>query len=109
MRTEAFRTEPEADGSEQWQVVEMAGELDIAQAGSLRRTIDSSLTRQARPRLALDLGDVTFCDSYGLSVLVYTAKKVRERDGDIVLAATSRQVRSLIKRCGLESLLPLPI
>ncbi|MEU5881158.1 STAS domain-containing protein [Spirillospora sp. NPDC047279] len=90
-----------------WKVVEVSGELDCAQAGSLRRTIDRTLSQQSPPRLALDLANVTFCDSYGLSVLVYAAKKVRERGGIVVLADTSRQVRSLIKRCGLEALLPL--
>ncbi|GAA2397721.1 hypothetical protein GCM10010191_00480 [Actinomadura vinacea] len=97
-----------SDGPEPWHVLRFRGELDCARAGGLRRAIDEKLALSDRPRLAIDLGDVSFCDSYGLSVLVYAAKKVRERDGTLLLSSVSRQVRMLIERCGLQRLLTLP-
>ncbi|XVQ10686.1 STAS domain-containing protein [Spirillospora sp. CA-255316] len=103
-------TEPaQASGElEPWHVLRFRGELDCARAGRLRQAIDERLAACERPRLAIDLGDVSFCDSYGLSVLVYAAKKVRERGGTLLLSSVSRQVRMLIERCGLQRLLTLP-
>jgi anti-anti-sigma factor len=97
-----------ADALEPWQVLSFRGELDLARAGGLRKAIDESLANGERPRLALDLGEVSFCDSYGLSVLVYAAKKARARGGTLLLFSVSRQVRMLIERCGLQGLLTLP-
>ncbi|MFB4318167.1 STAS domain-containing protein [Actinomadura sp. 21ATH] len=105
------RTESAAGSAvtlEPWVVLRFGGELDCARAGSLRRAVDEVLAARERPRIALDLGEVSFCDSYGLSVLVHAAKKVRERGGALLLARVSRQVRMLIERCGLERLLVLP-
>ncbi|MFC6933065.1 STAS domain-containing protein [Actinomadura yumaensis] len=79
--------------------------LDCARADELRAAIGAALAGGGRPRIALDLGDVAFCDSYGLSVLVFGAKKVGDRGGVLLLSNVTRQVRSLIKRCGLEQLL----
>jgi anti-anti-sigma factor len=91
-----------------WRVLSFRGELDLARTGSLRKAIDQSLAAGRRPYLALDLTEVSFCDSYGLSVLVYAAKKVRERGGTLLLTGVSRQVRMLIERCGLQGLITLP-
>ncbi len=97
-----------ADALASWRVLTFSGELDLARAGTLRTAIDETLAAQERPLLALDLRDLSFCDSYGLSVLVYAAKKVRERGGTLRLSGVSPQVRMLIERCGLERLLVLP-
>ncbi|MFI0357159.1 STAS domain-containing protein [Actinomadura sp. 9N407] len=91
-----------------WQVLRFGGELDCVRAASLRGAIDEALGARDRPRLAIDLGDVSFCDSAGLSVLVHAAKKVRERGGTLLLPRASRQVRMLIERCGLQRLFTLP-
>ncbi|WP_019632089.1 STAS domain-containing protein [Actinomadura atramentaria] len=116
--------------AESWQIVRIRGELDCTRADLLRALVDAALDpardpgaspgsgpgfHAARrpcsggpPRLALDLADVPFCDSYGLSALVYAAKRVRAAGGSLRVEAASRQVRSLIRRCGLDCLLPLP-
>ncbi|WP_067490574.1 STAS domain-containing protein [Actinomadura hibisca] len=89
-----------------WGVLHVQGELDCVQAEALRATLDHTLLRHRN--VALHLGEVPFCDSYGLSVLVYGAKKARERGGELWLPTVSRQVRSLIERTGLDRLLTLP-
>ncbi|WP_329519099.1 STAS domain-containing protein [Spirillospora sp. NBC_01491] len=103
------------DGSaapEPWRILYLNGELDCAQAETVRAMVDETLGRPrpdgpGRPRIALDLSGVSFCDSYGLSVLVYAAKRVRSRGGVLLLAGASSQVRALIERCGLQRLLTL--
>ncbi|MFC6880448.1 MULTISPECIES: STAS domain-containing protein [Actinomadura] len=94
-----------SEGPEPWTILRPRGELDCARADELRAAIGAALAGGGRPRIALDLGDVAFCDSYGLSVLVFGAKKVGDRGGVLLLSNVTRQVRSLIKRCGLEQLL----
>ncbi|MGI5166427.1 STAS domain-containing protein [Spirillospora sp. CA-253888] len=104
MTPPAVRADPVEARS--WSVLHVRGEIDCVQAEALRASLDLTLNRH--PNVALHLGEVPFCDSYGLSVLVYGAKKARRCGGELVLATVSRQVRSLIERTGLDRLLVLP-
>ncbi|WP_033424168.1 STAS domain-containing protein [Actinomadura flavalba] len=97
-----------------WQIINIRGDLDCARADLLRAAVDAVIEAASPPvadgggpRLELHLAEVPFCDSYGLSALVYVAKRIRAVGGELRVAGTSRQVRSLILRCGLECLLPL--
>jgi anti-sigma B factor antagonist len=77
-RGERFRvTERDAAGV---RVIAVAGELDIATAPELCARLDSSRAVH-RPRLLVDLSDVTFCDSTGLRALLGAASEVRAHGG----------------------------
>ncbi|MFC0038419.1 STAS domain-containing protein [Actinomadura rayongensis] len=99
------------DIAESWQVCRIRGDLDCTRADLLRAYVDAALEPPVpggAPRIALHLAEVPFCDSYGLSALVYAAKRLRAAGGALRVTSASRQVRSLIRRCGLDCLLPLP-
>ena len=74
---------------------------------SPKRTTTLSLTRAGRPVLAvveqghgkliLDLAEVGFMDSSGLSVLVSVFKAARLKNGDVVLLHLNPTVRSLVE------------
>ncbi|HEX9614164.1 MAG TPA: STAS domain-containing protein [Bacteroidota bacterium] len=52
--------------------------------------------------LILDLSDVEFCDSSGLSALLIAERKMREHGGSVKLAGLQKKVMSLIKISHLD-------
>jgi len=52
--------------------------------------------------LILDLSDVEFCDSSGLSALLIAERKMREHGGVVKLAGLQKKVLSLIKISHLD-------
>lgn len=89
-------------------VSEQEGSWRISVHGRL--TLDSSprlldelrrLVRQAR-RLEVDLSDVDFLDSSGISVLIQGLKLAKERSVDYVLRDPSPKVRTVIELSQLE-------
>lgn len=53
-------------------------------------------------RLIVDLSDVEFCDSSGLSALLIAERKMREKGGTVRLAGLQKKVLSLIKISHLD-------
>ncbi len=52
--------------------------------------------------LVIDLADVEFCDSSGLSALLIAERKMRENGGVVKLAALQKKVMTLIKISHLD-------
>ena len=75
----------ELGASAGWEVLSVAGEVDIATAGQLRQRLDE-LTQEPR-RLALDLTNVGFMDSTGLGVLVATSRTLSKSGGSLAVVA----------------------
>lgn len=77
------------------------------------RRLDSSLSAElkgefillCRPKLTsliIDLSDVEFCDSSGLSALLIAERQVREQGGKVKLTGLKKKVMSLIKISQLD-------
>ena len=77
------------------------------------RKLDSSVSPElkgeflilCKPKLqslVVDLTDVEFCDSSGLSALLIAERKMREADGVVKLAAMQKKVLTLIKISHLD-------
>ncbi|GAB2593627.1 hypothetical protein GCM10027168_27920 [Streptomyces capparidis] len=76
-------------------VVEVEGEMDALSAPRLIAYLDS-LTGGDRPDVVLDLRRVTFLDCSGLSALVRTQNRARERYGRVRLVCDDpRTLRTL--------------
>jgi anti-anti-sigma factor len=87
--------EHETDG-----VVRVRGELDLSTAELLRRRIGRAQQASDDTRVVIDLGEVTFVDSAGLSELIRPAVA-----GCVVtLVRPSEAVRRLIRLAGVEQL-----
>jgi len=52
--------------------------------------------------LVIDLSEVEFCDSTGLSALLIAERKMRENGGTVKLAGVQKKVLSLIKISHLD-------
>lgn len=77
----------------------VSGEIDLQYADELR---DSGLENIGDSGLAIDLSEVTFLDSSGLSALIDINNAVVEQGlGALTLAAPSRSVRKILELTGL--------
>ena len=77
-------------------VVALPNQLVMANAPETREAIQNFIS-DGHHRLVLDLKDISFIDSSGLSVLVSAMKAVHTEDGAIALLNPTEGVRSLIE------------
>jgi anti-sigma B factor antagonist len=82
-------------------VVHVAGEIDYVSAEVLRERVTGAAATAGSWRLVLDLGDVEYCDSSGLAVLVGLWKAARAEGGKLVLASVPGSCSRLLRRTGL--------
>ena len=78
------------------ELIELPARLVMANAVQIRNFL-KQVVAHGRTQLVLDLHQVEFIDSSGLSVLVSALKAAQEQDGDVVLLSPSDGVRSLIE------------
>jgi anti-anti-sigma factor len=86
-----------ADGSV---VVTVRGNLDIDSAAVLTATLDQVLDRP-EPRVVVDLSEVEFCDSMGLSAFVVGNNRAVANGGWVRLAGPGEFLRELFETLGL--------
>jgi anti-sigma B factor antagonist len=78
----------------------LVGELDLVTVPTFVQRLDSLHEEGAR-QLTLDLTDLAFIDSTGLSALVSALKRYRASGGDIVLRSPSRATTKVLEISGL--------
>lgn len=84
-----------------WTVVEVAGELDLHTSPPLRDHL-LELIRGGVDHLALDLTQVDFMDSSSLGSLVTCLKRIRERDGRLVMVGVGGTPMKVLTLTGLD-------
>jgi anti-sigma B factor antagonist len=92
--------EPLGDG-----VVQVRGELDIRTCDRLERVAGAEADRGGK--VVLDLSELTFCDSTGLSGLVRLHRRAQAAGGTLVLRSPAPRVRNLLDLTGLDRLFPI--
>jgi anti-sigma B factor antagonist len=87
-------------------VVAVAGELDLETAPLLRQRLHD-LIESGHVALTVDLAQLSFLDSTGISVLVEALKLAGRRDGRLVLRAPAPSIRRVLEITGLIELFGL--
>ena len=88
--------------------VRLVGELDMATAPELRRTLDAAL--EARPaRLSIDLRELTFTDSTGLRELVSASRRADRCGCSFTLRFPRRSVLKALRLTGFDQLLDIEV
>jgi anti-sigma B factor antagonist len=82
-------------------VLDVAGEVDLSTAPAMRARIDE-LIRDGARSLAVDLADVGFMDSSGLSVLVSAMKRMEGADGRLAIVCARDPVLKVFTITGLD-------
>ncbi|MBB6417805.1 STAS domain-containing protein [Streptomyces sp. AK010] len=87
-------------------VLHVAGDLDFDQAPVLRGRLDQ-LPLSAGQRLVLDLSDLEFCDSSGITALLAARQHALAADADFVLAAVPANLTRVLTLVGLDQVFTL--
>jgi len=80
--------------------VRLSGELDVSTAPQLRDELVRVSTEGAQ-LVTVDLTDLAFIDSTGLSVLINALKHLRRQGGDMALRSPSPSTRRVLEITGL--------
>jgi anti-sigma B factor antagonist len=94
----------EASRSNGTAVVAVRGEVDLYTAPQLWETIDKAIA-DSPDQLVIDLSDVTFLDSSGLSVLVRAHKRLRPVQRTVVIRGATDQVYMALEMTKLTDVL----
>jgi anti-sigma B factor antagonist len=81
--------------------IALTGELDVSSAADLQTTVEQEVGA-GYPDLNLDLADLTFIDSSGLSALVAANERCQSAGGKMTVCAPSRQVTKALQITGLD-------
>ncbi len=87
-------------GAEQAYEVYLHGELDMSTAPRLREEL-LRLSSDGATEVTVDLSELQFVDSTGLSVLITGLKRLRERGGDMALRSPNPGTRRVLEITGL--------
>ena len=80
--------------------VRLLGELDMSTAPRLRDEL-ARLTSDGARLVTLDLSDLAFIDSTGLSTLITALKHLRQQGGDLALRSPTPGTRKVLEITGL--------
>lgn len=92
---------PQPDGS-----ILVGGELDLASAPRLRAALQSRIDA-AKDEVILDVSGLTFCDSSGLSVLVWAHQTLLGTGGKLILRHPPERLLRLLRTTQLDGELNL--
>ena len=84
-------------------VMDVTGEVDVIGAAELDGVMRDVVAEGAAD-VVIDLADVTFIDSTGLTALVAGRNLCRSHDGDLTLRAPSPQVWRVLTLTGLDTI-----
>ncbi|HVE45363.1 MAG TPA: STAS domain-containing protein [Acidimicrobiales bacterium] len=88
-------------------VVGIVGELDCSTAAVLEERLADLLSDQGNLTVVLDLADMTFVDSSGLSVFLTAYRHLRGRGGTLCLRHPSASTMKVFAITGLDRLLAI--
>jgi anti-sigma B factor antagonist len=92
-------------GANGYQVVSVAGELDIATADQAYSYITEVIDGRAAP-VTVDLSGVTFCDASGLGALARLARHARAAGRQFMLISARPSVLKIMRITGLDRAFP---
>lgn len=84
-------------------VLTLAGEIDHHTGDQLRRALD--VTDPARPRIVIDMRQVTFMDSTGINILIAAYQSVTKVGGWLRLAAPTDSVLRVLQLVGVDDVI----
>ncbi len=89
-------------------VVRLQGRLDLVSAGAVKQQF-ADLVAVGQRRLVVDLAEVSFIDSTGLTSLISGLKATRQGGGDLRIACPTDQARMILGLTTLDRVLrPYP-
>ena len=95
------------------ELVIATGEIDLYTAPRLQSELAEVIANAApASRIVVDMSGVEFCDSTGMNILLSCLRQVRERGGELELAAPRPAVMKILQVTALDSvftIIPAPV
>jgi anti-sigma B factor antagonist len=88
------------------QVLEVAGELDMATASQLREVL-RDLTLRRGQQLIIDMAGLGFCDSSGMTALITGRNHAVAADASVALTGVPNHLRRALQVAGLDQIFPV--
>jgi anti-sigma B factor antagonist len=88
------------------QLVEVTGELDVANAEEFTEMVFGAVARQDA-RVVIDLSEADFIDSTVLNVLFASGRKMRKSGGKLAIVCTKDHILRVLEAAGVESAHPV--
>lgn len=99
-----FRVQVRNEG--QATLIAVSGELDLASSPALQEELDRAAASTAQ-LLIIDLRELDFMDSTGLSVLVRAHQRIEEQGRELAMVKGPQQVQRLLSLTGVADRLKL--
>jgi len=87
-------------------VVKLVGELDTSTAAALYEQF-AQLSRDGVSHVGLDLSELTFLDSTGISAIVAEHKRAGDLGGELIIFSPPNSIRRLFELTGLTEVLTI--
>ena len=84
-------------------VVSVRGEIDLFTAPELKQKLTDAI-EGGKSRIVVDLTDTTFLDSTALGVLIGAVKRLRSRDGALVIVNVDQNIAKTFEITGLDQI-----
>jgi len=94
------------DQNSEHTVLAVSGEIDLATSPQLDEAIVEAINQEIS-HLTIDLTDVTFLDSSGLSVIVKALKRSREKNAIFDVVASNERVLKVFTITGLNTVITI--
>lgn len=88
-------------------LVTLRGEIDAFTAPSLRDDLHKLVDERGAETVVIDLSAVTFLDSSALGALVGVLRRLRERDGRLLIVPPDNAAARIFELTGLDAVLDL--
>ena len=92
-------------GANGYQIVSVAGELDIATAEQAYSYISEVIDGRSAP-VTVDLSGLTFCDASGLGALARIARHARQAGRQLMLTSARPSLLKIMRITGLDRVFP---
>ncbi len=87
-------------------VIALSGEVDLYTAPEFKQQLIDAVAEGAR-HVVVDLTGTTFIDSTTLGVLVGGVRRLHEKDGDLSLVCSDRNIGKIFEITGLDKIFPI--
>ena len=84
-------------------VVAVRGEIDLFTAPELKQKLTDAI-ESGKNRIVVDLSDTTFLDSTALGVLIGAVKRLRSREGALVIVNVDQNIAKTFEITGLDQI-----
>ena len=101
IRITSYDNEPVRKG-----VIPFVGDLDAHTAPTLQKAVDRTIATAPSSSIIIDLTDVPFIDSSGLSVIVAAHSRLTDAGAGVRLVANSPRVTKVLALTGLDAIIP---